>query len=117
MSGRDTIAAIATAAGRGGIGVIRVSGPESRRLAERLASRTLTPRHAHFSTLSSSDGEALDDAVVIYYPLPGSFTGEDVLELLPAEIVVAPRTVNVPLSWTLIPPICSIACHGYSNVR
>jgi tRNA modification GTPase len=77
----DTIAAIATAPGRGGIGIIRLSGPSSRSIAERLCRRVLTPRTAHFAALRDSSEQALDDAVILFYPQPASFTGEDVVEL------------------------------------
>lgn len=77
----DTIAAIATAPGRGGIGIIRLSGLSSRSIAERLCRRELIPRTAHFAALRDSSEQALDDAVILFYPQPASFTGEDVVEL------------------------------------
>lgn len=77
----DTIAAIATAPGRGGIGIIRLSGALSPAIARTLSDTALRARHAHFATLRNSDGELIDEGVVIYYPQPHSFTGEDVVEL------------------------------------
>ena len=77
----DTIAAIATAPGRGGIGIIRLSGALSTAIARTLSDTALRARHAHFATLRNSDGELIDEGVVIYYPQPHSFTGEDVVEL------------------------------------
>jgi tRNA modification GTPase len=77
----DTIAAIATAPGRGGIGVIRLSGPGSERIARLLSGLTPRPRHAHYASLRGTDGEILDRAVLLFYPGPNSFTGEDVVEL------------------------------------
>ncbi len=77
----DTIAAVATAPGRGGVGIIRISGPEARNIARSLCGLEFQPRHAHFSTYRSSDGQILDSGVTLYFPGPGSFTGEDVVEL------------------------------------
>jgi len=77
----DTIAAIATATGRGGVGIIRVSGPKARQLAERLTSIDLQPRHAHYCDFVSADGQVLDQGIALFFPGPNSFTGEDVLEL------------------------------------
>lgn len=78
---RDTIAAIATAPGRGGIGIVRLSGPDSRAIAERVCVRTLTPRTAHFQNFTDSDGNTVDQGIAIYFAGPHSFTGEDVVEL------------------------------------
>ena len=78
----DTIAAIATAPGLGGIGVIRLSGPEALAVGRTLSGRrSLTPRHAHYARLRDGAGETLDEGLVIYFPGPHSFTGEDVVEL------------------------------------
>ena len=77
----DTIAAIATGAGPGGIGVIRLSGPEGPRIARDLGSGALRPRYAHYVHLRDRGGAFLDEAIVIAYPAPHSFTGEDVVEL------------------------------------
>jgi tRNA modification GTPase len=81
MSDADTIAAIATAPGRGGIGVVRVSGKSLARLASDLTGRTLQPRQATVSTFRAGDGTAIDQGLALYFPAPHSFTGEDVLEL------------------------------------
>ena len=78
---KDTIAAIATASGNGAIGVIRLSGPQARSIAERLTSKILQPRYAHLTTFTSSDGVVLDSGLSLYFPAPNSFTGEDVVEL------------------------------------
>jgi len=75
------IAAIATAPGRGGIGVVRVSGPDLSTLARRLFGRELTPRHAHYLPFTADTGEALDEGIALYFRAPQSYTGEDVLEL------------------------------------
>ncbi|MBV7485159.1 tRNA uridine-5-carboxymethylaminomethyl(34) synthesis GTPase MnmE [Bordetella sp. BOR01] len=75
------IAAIATAPGRGGIGVVRVSGPDLSGLARRLFGRQLTPRHAHYLPFTADTGEHLDEGIALYFRAPQSYTGEDVLEL------------------------------------
>ena len=77
----DTIAAIATPPGRGGIGVIRVSGPAVPAIAVALLGGLPTPRRAMFRRFRSGDGEVLDEGIALYFPAPHSFTGEDVLEL------------------------------------
>jgi tRNA modification GTPase len=75
------IAAIATASGRGGIGVVRVSGPDLLPFAEVLGGRRPEPRHATLCTFREADGSAIDRGILLYFPAPHSFTGEDVLEL------------------------------------
>ena len=78
----DTIAAIATPPGRGGVGVIRVSGGRVADIvAAMLGKPALRPRRAYFLTFLDADGAALDSGLALYFPAPHSFTGEDVLEL------------------------------------
>lgn len=77
----DVIAAIATAPGRGGIGVVRVSGPQLDALAERLSGKQLQPRVATLADFCDSAGQPIDQGLLLYFPAPNSFTGEDVLEL------------------------------------
>ena len=77
----DVIAAIATAPGRGGIGVIRVSGPDLFSLAEQLCGRQPQPRIATLATFRDVQEQAIDQGILLYFPAPHSFTGEDVLEL------------------------------------
>jgi len=77
----DTIAAIATAPGRGAVGVIRVSGPEAPAVAQRLLGKLPAPRQATLARFSDVDGATLDQGLAIYFPAPASFTGEHVLEL------------------------------------
>ena len=78
---RDTIAAIATPAGRGGIGVVRVSGPAVPRIAAAILKALPQPRRATFSGFRNRDGEAIDEGLALYFPAPHSYTGEAVLEL------------------------------------
>jgi tRNA modification GTPase len=77
----DTIVARATAAGRGGIAVVRLSGPRVREIAAALLGSLPQPRHATLAAILDGDGEALDLGLALFFPAPRSFTGEDVLEL------------------------------------
>jgi len=81
MHANDTIAAIATAPGVGGVGIVRLSGPEALRIAARLCGRELAPRQALRARFREADGELIDDGIVLAFPGPHSFTGEDVAEL------------------------------------
>ncbi|MFO7954468.1 tRNA uridine-5-carboxymethylaminomethyl(34) synthesis GTPase MnmE [Thioalkalivibrio sp.] len=83
MTVADTIVAVATPPGVGGIGVVRLSGPEAQTIAQRLTGRTgLRPRHAHYGRfVDPARGEALDDGLILCFPAPHSYTGEDVVEL------------------------------------
>jgi tRNA modification GTPase len=76
----ETIAAIATAAGRGAVGIVRVSGALASTLIERLAGRAVLPRVATLCPLRDAQGQPLDQALVLYFPAPHSFTGEDIAE-------------------------------------
>lgn len=78
---QDTICAVATPAGRGGVGIVRVSGPASKTLVETLAGPLPKPRQAALRLFRDASGNAIDHGLVIYFPAPGSFTGEDVVEL------------------------------------
>lgn len=77
----DTIAAIATPSGRGGIGVIRISGPAAHSIASGLLGKAPSPRHAALRVFRDAQGEMIDGGLALYFPAPASFTGEDVLEL------------------------------------
>jgi tRNA modification GTPase len=78
----DTIAAIATAAGRGGIGIVRLSGPDARRIGEKICRQELQARRAHYCSFHEQHASnPLDAGIVLYFPAPNSFTGEDVVEL------------------------------------
>lgn len=77
----DTIVAVATAPGAGGVGIVRLSGPRSLAIAESICGRSLQPRHAHHVRFSEHDGQAIDDGLALSFPAPNSFTGEDVAEL------------------------------------
>ncbi len=78
----DTIAAIATAPGRGGIGIVRLSGPQALTIGERICQQPLQARQAHYCQFHEPDQtQALDTGIALYFPAPHSFTGEDVVEL------------------------------------
>ena len=77
----DTIAAIATASGAGGIGVVRVSGPAVQLIAAQVLGSCPAPRHASYLDFKQANGDLIDRGIAIFYPNPHSYTGEDVLEL------------------------------------
>jgi tRNA modification GTPase len=77
----DTIAAIATAAGAGGVGIVRISGPRSLEIAHALIGKNPQARKVHFATIRDADSEVLDRGLALYFAAPNSYTGEDVLEL------------------------------------
>jgi tRNA modification GTPase len=77
----DTICAIATPPGVGGVGVIRVSGPLSTSIAKQMLDVSLQPRRAHYSRFRDEQGQAIDSGIALLFKAPASFTGEDVLEL------------------------------------
>ena len=77
----DTIAAIATAAGSGGVGIIRISGPKAGEIAAAFFSKPLRHRYAHFAEFRDADGVEIDHGLLLYFQAPNSFTGEDVVEL------------------------------------
>jgi tRNA modification GTPase len=77
----DTIAAIATPPGRGGVGIIRISGKQAKAIAETILGLTPKPRYAHYGSFKDQSNNVLDNGIAIYFPSPNSFTGEDVLEL------------------------------------
>jgi tRNA modification GTPase len=81
MTSTDTIAAIASAPGAAGVGVLRVSGPAVPAIACELLRRDPEPRRAHFAAFRESNGELIDRGLLLYFPAPASYTGEHVLEL------------------------------------
>ena len=111
FSTQDTIVAIATPTGRGGIGVVRLSGPDAHTIARALITHAgpLEPRHATFTRIRSNtrDGfshastDAIDQAVVTYFPAPASYTGDDVVELSAHGSPVVLRSI-----------VCGALAHG-----
>ena len=81
LQSSQSIVAIATAPGRGGIGIIRVSGPDLGPFIFSLLGMNLVPRHAHYCVFRDSDHRAIDQGIALYFKAPHSYTGEDVLEL------------------------------------
>lgn len=78
----DTIAAIATAPGRGGVGIIRISGQKALSIGEKISQHILTPRYAHYGNFIDPDNHTIiDQGISLFFPNPHSFTGEDVVEL------------------------------------
>jgi tRNA modification GTPase len=77
----DTIVAVATAPGAGGVGIVRLSGPRSRAIAETLCAKRLRPRLAQHVRFRDEQGDTLDDGIVLYFPAPASYTGDEVVEL------------------------------------
>jgi tRNA modification GTPase len=77
----DTIAAVSTPPGRGGIGIVRVSGPDTAAIARALIGCLPAPRFAHYCGFRDAADTVIDRGVAVYFPGPASFTGEDVLEL------------------------------------
>lgn len=77
----DTIAAIATAPGRGGVGIVRVSGKLALSIAEQVLGMVPKPRYAHYAPFYGAENRVLDQGIALCFPGPNSFTGEDVLEL------------------------------------
>jgi tRNA modification GTPase len=77
----DTIAAVASAPGIGGVGVLRISGPGAGAIADSLLGRAPRPRHAHYAAFADAAGAIIDRGLLLWFPAPRSYTGEDVLEL------------------------------------
>jgi tRNA modification GTPase len=80
-SARDTIAAVATPPGRGGIGIVRLSGPAAARIGGAIIGELPPPRQAQLAQFKDAHGELLDEGLALFFPAPNSYTGEDVLEL------------------------------------
>ncbi len=76
----DTIAAVATPPGRGGVGIVRVSGPRALEVARALTGELPPPRHARYGPVRDRQGRVVDRGITLYFPAPHSYTGEDVVE-------------------------------------
>jgi tRNA modification GTPase len=77
----DTIVAAATAPGRAGIGIVRLSGPAVKYIAQKFLDKLPAARYAHYVSFKQAQGEVIDRGLLLFFPAPHSFTGEDVLEL------------------------------------
>jgi tRNA modification GTPase len=81
MNNTTTICALASALGKGGIGVVRISGPQSGEIAQKMLGHIPKARYAHYGSFFNQEGVEIDKGVALFFPGPNSFTGEDVLEL------------------------------------
>ncbi|PCE68421.1 tRNA uridine-5-carboxymethylaminomethyl(34) synthesis GTPase MnmE [Salinivibrio sp. YCSC6] len=81
MAQTDTIVAQATATGRGGVGIVRVSGPLAHEIGTKMTGRELVPRRADYLPFIDQEGQPIDQGIALFFKGPNSFTGEDVLEL------------------------------------
>ncbi|MGQ0430249.1 MAG: tRNA uridine-5-carboxymethylaminomethyl(34) synthesis GTPase MnmE, partial [Gammaproteobacteria bacterium] len=77
----ETIVAVATPPGRGGIGIVRMSGSAARDIAKAMLGRLPRARQATIARFAGADGETIDSGIALWFPAPRSYTGEDVLEL------------------------------------
>ncbi|EKD45195.1 MAG: tRNA modification GTPase mnmE, partial [uncultured bacterium] len=77
----DTIAAIATPSGRGGVGIVRISGDNATIISEKIIQQSLRPREAIFTKFYDLENREVDEGIALYFQNPHSFTGEDVIEL------------------------------------
>lgn len=81
LSVTETISAIATPPGRGGVGIVRISGSLARQMASTISGIEPQARQAHFVHFRDAEGDEIDEGILLYFPAPHSFTGEDVVEL------------------------------------
>lgn len=77
----ETIAAIATPPGKGGVGIVRLSGPLASKIAHTITGRRLRPRYATLTSFANAQDDTIDSGIALFFPGPASFTGEDILEL------------------------------------
>lgn len=81
LANNDTITAQATPPGRGGVGIVRISGPMAKQISEQIVKTDLKPRYAYYGAFYDGSEQEIDQGIAIFFPGPNSFTGEDVLEL------------------------------------
>jgi len=81
LNENETIAAIATAPGRGGVGIVRISGKKAGVIADQILGKRPALRHAEYLNFSDANGDVIDAGIALLFVAPHSFTGEDVLEL------------------------------------
>lgn len=81
MAEQETIAAVATPPGQGGVGIVRISGKQARYIAGQLLAKNISPRHAHYLPFLDENNKTIDSGIALFFEGPHSFTGEDVLEL------------------------------------
>ncbi|KKO49414.1 tRNA modification GTPase TrmE [Arsukibacterium sp. MJ3] len=110
----DTIAALATAPGRAGVGIIRISGPDTTAVAQALLHKLPNARYADYLPFFDGNGQVLDQGIALYFPGPNSFTGEDVLEL---QGHGGPVILDMLLKQVLAQPNVRIARPGEFSER
>ncbi|MDX3773909.1 tRNA uridine-5-carboxymethylaminomethyl(34) synthesis GTPase MnmE [Chromatiaceae bacterium AAb-1] len=110
----DTIAALATAPGRAGVGIIRISGPDAKHVAKALLHKIPKPRYAEYLPFFDAGQQILDQGIALYFPGPNSFTGEDVLEL---QGHGGPVLLDLLLKQVLAQPNVRIARPGEFSER
>ncbi|MAD73404.1 MAG: tRNA uridine-5-carboxymethylaminomethyl(34) synthesis GTPase MnmE [Rheinheimera sp.] len=110
----DTIAALATAPGRAGVGIIRISGPDTKAVAKAMLHKLPKARYAEYLPFFDSDAAVLDQGIALYFPGPNSFTGEDVLEL---QGHGGPVLLDMLLKQVLAQPNVRIARPGEFSER
>jgi tRNA modification GTPase len=110
----DTIAALATAPGRAGVGIIRISGPDTTAVAQALLHKLPNARYADYLPFFDGSGQVLDQGIALYFPGPNSFTGEDVLEL---QGHGGPVILDMLLKQVLAQPNVRIARPGEFSER
>lgn len=81
MNNVDTIFALSSGGGKSGVAVVRISGANLRPVADKMAGRAVTSRMAHLANLRDDNNQLIDQALILYFPAPHSFTGEDVIEI------------------------------------
>ncbi len=109
-----TIAALATAPGRAGVGIIRISGPDTKAVAKAMLHKLPKARYAEYLPFFDSDAAVLDQGIALYFPGPNSFTGEDVLEL---QGHGGPVLLDMLLKQVLAQPNVRIARPGEFSER
>lgn len=114
MFSTDTIAALATAPGRAGVGIIRISGPDTKKVAQAILRKLPKPRYAEYLPFFDSEARVLDQGIALYFPGPNSFTGEDVLEL---QGHGGPVLLDMLLKQVLAAPNVRIARPGEFSER
>jgi tRNA modification GTPase len=111
MSHNDTIVAQATPPGRGGVGILRISGLKAREVAEAVLGKLPKPRYADYLPFKDTDGTPLDQGIALWFPGPNSFTGEDVLEL---QGHGGPVILDLLLKRILTLPACALRSRASS---
>lgn len=114
MFNTDTIAALATAPGRAGVGIIRISGPATKAVAEAILHKLPKARNAEYLPFYAADKQVLDQGIALFFPGPNSFTGEDVLEL---QGHGGPVLLDMLLKQVLAQPNVRIARPGEFSER